>query len=100
MGLYVVEALDKADGLVVRMATREAHLAWLRGLPNGQVRLGGPLLDEAGQPKGSLLIFEAESRAAVDALLAEDPYAKAGLFAAVTVTPFRWVIAPPADLAS
>lgn len=99
MGLFVVEARDRKGALALRLETRAAHLAWLEGL-GAVVKLGGPLLEAAGAtPVGSLLIFEAADRASLDALLAEDPYVKAGLFETVTVQPFRWVIRPPAELA-
>ena len=44
------------------------------------MKLGGPFLDAAEKPVGSLLIVEAADEAAAQALLAEDPYAVAGLF--------------------
>jgi uncharacterized protein len=44
---------------------------------------------------GSMLIVEAENEAEARALLAEDPYAKAGLFQNVEVLPWRWVVNPP-----
>ena len=43
----------------------------------------------SGQPIGSLSILEAEDRAAVEAFVADDPYALAGLFATVEVKPWR-----------
>ncbi len=57
------------------------------------VKLGGPLLDPAGEkPIGSLLILDCEDEAAARALLARDPYAKAGLFASVELKPWRRVV--------
>jgi uncharacterized protein YciI len=41
---------------------------------------------------GSLLILEGETEADVAALLAEDPYAKAGLFASVDIKPWRQAV--------
>ncbi|MQT13374.1 YciI family protein [Segnochrobactrum spirostomi] len=90
--LFVASCLDKADHLEVRLANRPDHLAWLDGHRDA-VRLAGPFLDAAGEkPVGSMLIIEAASAAAVEALLAEDPYAKAGLFASVEIRPWRMTI--------
>jgi uncharacterized protein len=97
MPLFHVLATDKAGNLPLRLANRDAHLAWIRD-KGDQVRLAGPLLDEAtGDMTGSVLLIDAENREALESLLAEDPYAKAGLFDSVAISAFRWVIgAPPA----
>ena len=41
---------------------------------------------------GSLLILEGDNEAEIEALLAQDPYAKAGLFASVDVKPWRQAV--------
>jgi hypothetical protein len=71
------------------MAVREAHLAYTRTLPPGFIRMAGPFLDEAGEMCGSLFIFEAPDRAAIEAYLAKDPYVTGGVFASVEVRPWR-----------
>lgn len=91
MAFFTLICIDKPDSLALRAATREAHLAYLRADP-AVVRLGGPFLDEAGQPTGSMLLIEAEDLAAAQAFAAADPYAQAGLFASVEVKPWRMVI--------
>jgi len=88
MPLFVLTLIDKPKSLDLRMATREAHLAWLRGRP-GELKLGGPFLDEAGDMAGSLLILDAPDLAAARAFNADDPYTKAGLWASVDIRPFR-----------
>ena len=96
--LFAVTCTDRAGALAVRLETRAAHLAWA-GADGSPVRMGGPLLDREGEPAGSLLIVEAADEAALRAILSEDPYAKAGLFADVFWIPFRWTLNPPAGLA-
>jgi len=87
--LYAVTAIDKPNALETRLANRAAHLEYAAKLP---LVVGGPMLSDDGEGMvGSLLVIEAEDRAALDALLAEDPYAKAGLFESVTVRPFKKV---------
>ena len=88
--LFAINNLDKPDGFALRAATRETHLAYLEGLVS-QLVIGGPLLNAEGKSIGSLVIIEAESQDAAEAIAAGDPYAKAGLFQSVTVTPFRAV---------
>jgi uncharacterized protein YciI len=87
MPLFVMHCIDKPDSLEVRMGAREAHLAYVR--EKGQIRLGGPYLDDAGQMCGSLMILEAEDLDAAHAYAADDPYNKAGLFQSVEFRPFR-----------
>ncbi len=87
--LYAVICRDKPGALQTRLDTRAAHLAYLE--TTGIVRMAGPFL-EAGQMCGSLVVLECESLAAAQDWAASDPYAKAGLFDAVTVTEWKKVI--------
>jgi len=88
MPLYVLVCNDKPDSLDLRMKTREAHLAYVRGQAH-RLKLAGPLLDAAGDMAGSLLILEADSLEEAQAFTAADPYNQAGLFAQVQVLPFK-----------
>ena len=88
MGLYVLVCNDKPNSLELRLANREAHLAYARGFA-GQLKVAGPLLDEAGNMAGSLLILEADSLADARGFNLGDPYQTAGLFASVQVTAFK-----------
>lgn len=54
-----------------RLAARPAHRQRLTALhAEGVVRMSGPLADDSG----AVIVFDVPDRAAVDALLAEDPY--------------------------
>jgi uncharacterized protein len=88
---FAVICLDKPDSLAIRLANRDAHLAFLAATP-GLLKLGGPLLDAAGQMCGSMLVIECADEAAARVVLADDPYAKAGLFASVELRPYRPVV--------
>ena len=88
MALYVLVCHDKPNSLDLRMATREAHLAYVRGNVS-KVKIGGPLLDAKGDMAGSLLIFDTDEVAEVEAFTANDPYSQAGLFARVEILPFK-----------
>jgi uncharacterized protein YciI len=88
---FILIAHDRADGLPIRKQTRPDHLAYLTKIAPSIV-FGGPLIDDAGVPCGSAIIYEAPDRAAVDALIANDPYTRAGLFAEVEIRTFRTVV--------
>ena len=84
---FVLTATDKPNALELRLATRQAHLDYVRG--SDLVKLGGPLLDAAGEMSGSMLVLEAADLAAAEAFAAADPYAVAGLFEKVELRPFK-----------
>ncbi len=91
MPLFVMNGLDRRDGLDLRKATRAAHLEWIESLA-GRVRLAGPVLsDDGAAPVGSLIIIDAEDLAAAHATFADDPYTSAGLWAEQTIRPFTQV---------
>jgi uncharacterized protein len=85
--LFVLTALDKPDGLALRLSVREAHFAFAR--ETGRIRLGGPFLDANGEMCGSMMVVEAPDLATVTAWHAEDPYVKAGLFVASDIRPWK-----------
>jgi len=88
MSLFVLHCLDKPNALEVRMGAREAHLAYVRERLD-VVKVGGPMLDDAGGMAGSLLILDVADRAAAEAFSASDPYTLAGLWARVDIKPFK-----------
>lgn len=88
---YVVFALDKPDSLDLRKNTREAHLAYLSQF---EVLAGGPLLDDDGDMCGSMVVYEAPSKADVETIAAGDPYAQAGLFDSVVIREINTVMWP------
>ena len=87
---YALLCRDKPGHLQIRLDNRTAHLAHIEA--SGVVEMAGPLLDEAGQMAGSLVILEVADLAAATAWAAADPYAKAGLFSGVTIDAWKKVI--------
>lgn len=83
---YVLLCKDAPGKLEVRLANRDAHLAYAR--ESGKLQIAGPFLTEAGDMAGSMLVLDVETRAEAEAFAAGDPYAKAGLFEAVEI--YRW----------
>lgn len=82
---------DKENGLDIRMANRPDHVAYLKqeGSPVAQA---GPLLNDTGDMIGSLVILEVDSMAQAQDWAANDPYAKAGLFASSELIQWNKVI--------
>ncbi|HEY2444211.1 MAG TPA: YciI family protein [Rhizomicrobium sp.] len=85
--LFVITAMDQENALALRMATRAAHFDYAR--ETGAVKLGGPFLDAKGDMIGSLIIVEAPDLDAARNWQANDPYAKAGLFARVEIRSWK-----------
>ncbi|MEL6641045.1 MAG: YciI family protein [Pseudomonadota bacterium] len=83
-------AKDKAGALQTRLDNRADHVAYLKS--TDVVEMAGPLLDDAGEMCGSLIILEVESMAEAEAFVAGDPYGKAGLFESVELTAWNKVI--------
>jgi len=73
--VWISDCTD-ADALARRLAVRPAHAERVKQLAaDGSIKIGGPLLDpESGEMNGSVLVFEAESAAAVRSMIEEDVY--------------------------
>lgn len=97
--LYAIISEDVQDSLAKRKIARPDHLARLELLKNeGRLVLAGPhpTIDnenpgDAGFT-GSLVVAEFNSLADAEAWAALDPYVAAGIYAKVTVKPFKKVL--------
>ncbi len=74
--LWAIYSEDRDDGLPIRKANRDAHIAYAAGF---DIVVAGPILDPAGEMRGSLLLVDMPSREDADAFVANDPYTVAGL---------------------
>ncbi|MEM7520813.1 MAG: YciI family protein [Pseudomonadota bacterium] len=83
-------AHDKPGALPIRQENRPAHLDYIKS--SALVAQAGPLLDGEGAMIGSLIILDVEEMAQAETFAANDPYAKAGLFASVTLQHWNRVI--------
>ena len=92
--LFALLCTDKPNSVDLRMSVRPDHLKYLETLGSA-LKAAGPFTNDEGQPTGTLAVIEAETRAAAEALAANDPYAKAGLFASVEIRPWKWLIKNP-----
>lgn len=97
--LYVFFPEDRPGTLEQRLAARPAHVARLQALQaEGRLILAGPCpAIDAEDPgpagfTGSLVVAEFPSLADAEAWAQADPYVAAGVYARVTVKPFRKVL--------
>lgn len=97
--LYAVVGQDVSDSLERRLAARPAHLARLQALQDdGRLLLAGPFpaidTHDPGPAgfTGSLVVAEFASLAEAQAWADADPYVAAGVYAGVTVKPFKKVL--------
>lgn len=88
---FILIAHDRADGLALRKQVRPEHLAYLETI-KGSIVFGGPMIGADGNPCGSMIVYEAADRTAVEALIANDPYTKADLFGHTEINSFRTVV--------
>lgn len=95
---YVIFAQDKPDTLAQRLAVREKHLARLQQL-QAEDRLltagPNPAIDDENPGEagftGSTVIAKFDSLEAAAQWASEDPYVEAGVYAEVTIKPFKKV---------
>lgn len=96
---YVIVGEDRPDSLADRLRVRPAHFARLEALRDaGRLLVAGPTpaIDaenpEAAGFTGSVMIAEFSSLEDARAWATADPYVEAGVFAAVSVKPFKRVL--------
>jgi hypothetical protein len=95
---YAIVGQDVPDSLNQRLATRSAHVDRLQALQQaGRLLLAGPFPDIDGNDpgsagfSGSLIVAEFDSLTDAQAWADADPYVAAGVYASVSVKPFKKV---------
>lgn len=96
--LYAIIGEDVDDSLARRQSVRDQHIARLQQLQDdGRMIIAGPNpAIDSNDPgpsgfSGSIIIAEFESLAEAQAWADADPYIAAGVYARVTVKPFKQV---------
>ncbi|ORE88298.1 YCII-like protein [Oceanococcus atlanticus] len=96
---YAITALDVPNSLAKRLAARPDHLARLQDLKaDGRLLLAGPFpAVDASDPgelgfEGSLIVAEFNDIESARAWADDDPYRHAGVYAEVSVRPFKPVL--------
>ena len=96
--LYAIVGQDVPDSLTQRLAARPAHIDRLHALQQaGRLLLAGPFPNIDGNDpgsagfSGSLIVAEFATLADAQAWADADPYVEAGVYAGVSVKPFKKV---------
>ena len=96
---YAIEGIDVADSLEKRLGARPAHLARLNQLKDeGRLLLAGPYpAIDSPDPgpagfSGSLIVAAFDNLEAAKTWADADPYVAAGIYARVSVKPFKKVL--------
>lgn len=97
--LYTIVGQDAPGSLNKRRDTRAEHLARLQMLQNeGRLLLAGPFpAIDSNDPgpagfTGSLIVAEFDSLSSAQSWADNDPYLAAGVYASVSVKPFKKVL--------
>lgn len=89
---FLLIAFDGPDegAMERRMKARPEHLEKVAVLKkNGEFLFGGAILDENGQMKGSMILYEFPDRQALNERLKDEPYIKHGVWKKIEILPFR-----------
>lgn len=96
---YAIIGLDQEDSLEARMQARPAHLERLEALRDeGRLLIAGPFpaidSEDPGPAgfSGSLIVAEFPDQESAKAWADQDPYVVNGVYATVSVRPFKKVI--------
>jgi hypothetical protein len=94
LAYFVLIGRDHAGLLELRKSLRPAHQAhFFTPQPDCRAVAGGPVLGDDGEMNGSLLVFDAADRAAVERFFLN------GLFETVEILPWRWGFGSPTNSA-
>jgi uncharacterized protein len=85
---FLIQTRDKPGHAHLRASVRAVHLDYLEAHKDKLLAAGALLEDDGSVGEGGVLIVDFETREAAEAFAENDPFTKAGLFAAVTIT--RW----------
>ena len=94
MPLFVLSCTDNEGTVEKRIATRPAHVARLEQLNDeGRLIVAGALPKDPNNPQagfyGSTIIVQFESREAVEAWVAEEPFLKEGIYSHIDIKSFN-----------
>ena len=97
--LFAINSQDVPDSLPLRKTARPAHLARLEQLKSeGRLVIAGPYpaiaSNDPGEAgfTGSLVVAEFDSLGSAQTWADADPYIEAGVYASVSVKPFKQVL--------
>lgn len=86
---FLIEATDKPDSFALRQSVRPDHLAYLAEKAPLLLVAGATWTEDGQTALSSVLVVDVDTREQAEEFAAADPYARAGLFADVRVSPYR-----------
>lgn len=90
MFLVIAKDASGPDTLCLRLRVRDEYLRNLEPyIASGQVIQDSPAQDDAGEPCGSALVTNFETRAVLEAFLQADLYTREGVWENLEIHPFR-----------
>lgn len=84
---FLVHCLDGPRGAELRPRVLQEHLDYIEGCWR-QIKVAGPLLDEAGNKVGSAYVYDTQDPDEARRLLQQDPYHDAGVWDRVQMHAF------------
>ncbi len=82
---YILIAKDAPNSFEKRIATREAHLDFIKELSkDGKALLGGAILDDAGKMDGSIIFFSM-TQEEFEQYKKDEPYIQAGVWGDIKI---------------
>jgi uncharacterized protein len=86
---FLIDTVIDPSQAAEREAARPQHLAYLNEAAVLVLAAGAKLQDDGSVGAGSFYLIDVETRAEAEAFLAADPYARAGLIRAASLTRVR-----------
>lgn len=88
MPLFAIVTLDAPGSDEARATHREGHLAHFHDNAK-DIAVAGPIFNDEGASKGSLVILRSESADAARAWIERDPFHPAGVWQSIDVSAFK-----------
>jgi uncharacterized protein YciI len=87
--LWAISCTDKANTAAIREKFLQPHRDYLQSQKGILVLAGATQTDDGKEAIGSLFVVNVGSRAEAKAFSEGDPFTRAGVFAAITITRMR-----------
>jgi uncharacterized protein YciI len=85
---YLVLTKDRPDYGHIRSAIKPSHIEYLEA-NKASLLAAGALLDDGAVDYDGTVLLDTDDAGEADAFIADDPYSHAGLYAQVTLVPWR-----------
>lgn len=90
MQMFICECIDGPEGIEIRRTTGAAHHAYQAGIMDRFIAHGPTRTDDGSKVTGSTFIIQVTDRAAAQALVDNEPMARAGVFSEIRIDRWRF----------